>query len=67
MDSDAPVIYLFIIVCLIFPEIGHATENTRAAGATAPGDVLIGGLLPVHQGVEEEENSFTPQLHSCVR
>ncbi|XP_067458642.1 G-protein coupled receptor family C group 6 member A [Thunnus thynnus] len=61
-------IYLHVIVFLIILEIGHATEkDIRAPGATAPGDIIIGGIFPIHEDVEKQNNSFAPHLQPCVR
>ncbi|XP_034384827.1 G-protein coupled receptor family C group 6 member A [Cyclopterus lumpus] len=62
------VIYLHITLNLIILETGHATEkDTRVLGATAPGDIIIGGIFPIHEDVDKENNSFGPQLQPCVR
>lgn len=62
------VIYLHITLNLIILETGHATEkDTRILGATAPGDIIIGGIFPIHEDVNKENNSFAPQLQPCIR
>ncbi|KAM7382334.1 hypothetical protein PAMP_002071 [Pampus punctatissimus] len=36
-------------------------------GATAPGDIIIGGIFPIHEDVDKQNNSFAPHLQPCVR
>lgn len=64
----ALIIYLHTILFLIILEIGHATEkDTRAPVATAPGDIIIGGIFPIHEDVDKQNESFPPHLQPCVR
>lgn len=65
----ALLIYLHsITLFLIILEIGHATEKgTRVRGATAPGDIIIGGIFPIHEDVDKENSSFAPHLQPCIR
>uniref|UniRef100_A0A8D3CT21 G-protein coupled receptor family C group 6 member A n=1 Tax=Scophthalmus maximus TaxID=52904 RepID=A0A8D3CT21_SCOMX len=45
----------------------HTTEkDTRVMDATAPGDIIIGGIFPIHEDVDKK-NSFAPQPQSCIR
>ncbi|KAM6936658.1 G-protein coupled receptor family C group 6 member A [Lycodopsis pacificus] len=68
MDWVTRVIYLHIPLNLIILETGHATEkDTRVLGATAPGDIIIGGIFPIHEDVDKENNTFAPQLQPCIR
>ncbi|XP_070823099.1 G-protein coupled receptor family C group 6 member A [Chaetodon trifascialis] len=62
------LIYLHILLFFIILEIGHATEKTtRVLEATAPGDIVIGGIFPIHEDVDKENNSFAPHLKPCIR
>lgn len=36
-------------------------------GATAPGDLIIGGLFPIHEDVDKADNSFKPHTQTCIR
>lgn len=60
-------ICLLSIFFLITLEKGHTTEkDTRVMDATAPGDIIIGGIFPIHEDVDKK-NSFAPQPQSCIR
>ncbi|XP_037639849.1 G-protein coupled receptor family C group 6 member A [Sebastes umbrosus] len=64
----ALVIYLHITLFLIILEIGHATEeDTRVVGATAPGDIIIGGIFSIHGDVDKKNSSFAPHPQPCIR
>lgn len=56
-------IYVYITPFLIILDIGCATERV----ATAPGDVIIGGIFPIHEGVDTGNESFEPHPLRCVR
>ncbi|XP_068425904.1 G-protein coupled receptor family C group 6 member A [Clinocottus analis] len=61
-------IYLHITLNLIILETGHGYQkDIRILGATAPGDIIIGGIFPIHEDVVKENNSFAPQLQPCIR
>lgn len=61
-------IYVYITPFLIILDIGCATERvTRVPVATAPGDVIIGGIFPIHEGVDKGNESFEPHPARCVR
>ncbi|XP_034144638.1 G-protein coupled receptor family C group 6 member A [Esox lucius] len=46
---------------------GHAIlADCRAAGATAPGDIIIGGLFPIHGEVEVPADLSVPRPTQCV-
>ncbi|XP_042346173.1 G-protein coupled receptor family C group 6 member A isoform X2 [Plectropomus leopardus] len=50
--------------------MGHASEqDSRVLEATAPGDIIIGGIFPVHEGVDKDKDnsSFAPHLQPCIR
>ncbi|XP_035464926.1 G-protein coupled receptor family C group 6 member A [Scophthalmus maximus] len=56
-----------IIFFLITLEIGHATDKyTRVMEATAPGDIIIGGIFPIHEDVDKN-NFFSSHQQSCIR
>ncbi|XP_049901731.1 G-protein coupled receptor family C group 6 member A [Epinephelus moara] len=64
----APLIYLHITLFLFILEMGHGTEeDSRMLGVTAPGDIIIGGIFPVHEDVDKMNNSFAPHLQPCIR
>ncbi|KAM9852469.1 G-protein coupled receptor family C group 6 member A [Aulostomus maculatus] len=68
MSSLSSLNCVFIAVVFIFSAVGNASEQISVPpGCTAAGDIIIGGLFPIHQAVDEEEESFAPHLHSCVR
>lgn len=61
-------IYVHITLFLITLEIGRATERgTRVPAATAPGDIIIGGIFPIHEGVDEVNKSFVLHPLPCIR
>ncbi|XP_061839437.1 G-protein coupled receptor family C group 6 member A [Nerophis lumbriciformis] len=58
---------LFIILVSILLSKGNALENgIRAPGATAMGDVVIGGIFSIHRRVNRKEDLFAPQEYSCL-
>ncbi|XP_069028061.1 G-protein coupled receptor family C group 6 member A [Embiotoca jacksoni] len=42
-------------------------ETGHAAGIEARGDVLIGGIFPIHADIDRKNRSFAPHLQPCVR
>ncbi|XP_070994493.1 G-protein coupled receptor family C group 6 member A-like [Oncorhynchus clarkii lewisi] len=66
MEPMGDVLHLLVILSLL--EKGNAkVGHFKAAGATAPGDIIIGGLFPIHEGVEESPNISAPHEPHCVR
>ena len=64
----ALVVYFHITIFLIVLEVGHATKkDARVQGATAQGDILIAGIISVHEDVDKENTSFAPHLQPCIR
>ena len=64
----ALVIYLYITLFFTILESGHGiVKGNRALSATAPGDVIIGGIFPIHEDVDKENTSFAPHLQPCIR
>ncbi|XP_036929302.1 G-protein coupled receptor family C group 6 member A isoform X2 [Acanthopagrus latus] len=64
----ALVIYLYITLFFTILESGHGiVKGSRALSATAPGDVIIGGIFPIHEDVDKENTSFAPHLQPCIR
>ncbi|XP_070691024.1 G-protein coupled receptor family C group 6 member A [Pempheris klunzingeri] len=60
-------IFLHITLFLIILQIGHAIERgSRVQGATAPGDIIIGGIFSIHEDVDKENKSFAPHLQPCI-
>ncbi|XP_070768754.1 G-protein coupled receptor family C group 6 member A [Enoplosus armatus] len=61
----APVIMALFHIILAK---GHATENgTIVSEATAPGDIIIGGIFPIHEDVDKDNKTFEPNAQPCVR
>ena len=59
---------LVLLIILFQMETGQASGDFTTAGATAPGDVIIGGLFPIHQAVEKDgSNMYEPAAERCVR
>ncbi|XP_061738283.1 G-protein coupled receptor family C group 6 member A [Nerophis ophidion] len=57
---------LFIILVSILLSKGSAYEiGKKAPAAIGMGDVVIGGIFPIHHKVDRNENSFAPQEYSC--
>ncbi|XP_052350518.1 G-protein coupled receptor family C group 6 member A-like isoform X2 [Oncorhynchus keta] len=66
MEPMGNVLHLLVILSLL--EKGNAkVGHFKAAGATAPGDIIIGGLFPIHEGVEESPNISAPHEPQCIR
>ena len=66
MAPMGDVLHLLVILSLL--ETGNAkVGDFKAAGATAPGDIIIGGLFPIHEGVEESPNISAPHEPQCAR
>eukprot|EP00063_Salmo_salar_P040289 XP_014015124.1 PREDICTED: G-protein coupled receptor family C group 6 member A-like [Salmo salar] len=66
MEPMGDVLHLLVILSLL--ETGNAkVGDFKAAGATAPGDIIIGGLFPIHEGVEDSPNISAPHVSQCVR
>ncbi|XP_070978772.1 G-protein coupled receptor family C group 6 member A-like [Oncorhynchus clarkii lewisi] len=66
MESIGDVLHLLVILSLL--ETGNAkVGDFKAAGATAPGDIIIGGLFAIHEGVEESANLSAPHASQCAR
>ncbi|XP_061529622.1 G-protein coupled receptor family C group 6 member A [Phycodurus eques] len=58
------------VICLcvtLFLGKGASENDTKAPGATARGHVIMGGMFPIHRGVENTDHSFAPQPQTCVR
>ncbi|XP_061675106.1 G-protein coupled receptor family C group 6 member A [Syngnathoides biaculeatus] len=63
MARRAAVIYLY---GTLFFGKGASENDTKAPGATARGHVIMGGMFPIHKGVEKIDGSFAPQPQICV-
>ncbi|KAL0984940.1 hypothetical protein UPYG_G00150750 [Umbra pygmaea] len=58
---------LCLVVTLSLLRTGQATVvDCRAPGATAPGDIIIGGLFPIHDEVKGPTNLSAPKPTQCV-
>lgn len=68
MDRIAFVVYLHITLFVLILELGCATDRgTEMPAATAPGDIIIAGIFPIHEDVAKENNSFEPYIQPCIR
>lgn len=69
MERIVFVIYLHITLFVLILELGCATDGgTEMPAATAPGDIIIGGIFPIHEDVDKENNSnFKPYIQPCIR
>ncbi|XP_068591225.1 G-protein coupled receptor family C group 6 member A [Cebidichthys violaceus] len=68
MDRVARLVCLHITLNLLLLQTGHAAEEDAGLlGATAPGDILIGGIFSIHEDVDRENSSFAPQQQPCIR
>lgn len=56
-----------ITLLFLILEIGRGTHGTSLPAATAPGDIIIGGIFPIHEDVEKEIKSFQPHIKPCIR
>ncbi|KAK1790220.1 hypothetical protein P4O66_014142 [Electrophorus voltai] len=64
------MIYLLVLTLMLLVEMDPVIEATvqdrRRPGAVAPGNILIGGLFPIHDGVENIGNLSGPQNPTCI-
>lgn len=68
MDRIVFVFYLRMTFFALILELGCATDGgTEMPAATAPGDIIIGGIFPIHEDVDKENNSFKPYIQPCIR
>ncbi|XP_077383314.1 G-protein coupled receptor family C group 6 member A [Festucalex cinctus] len=58
-------IYLLAIFCCIIFGKGASEYGVKAPGVTGRGHVIIGGMFPIHRGVEKNDSSFEPRSHTC--
>lgn len=65
----ASVLYLHVVICFIVLEVGGCApmEDTKLAGAAAPGDIIIAGIFSIHEAVDQKNYIFSPHLPQCVR
>ncbi|KAM4632842.1 G-protein coupled receptor family C group 6 member A [Polymixia lowei] len=42
-------------------------EDSIPMGAEAPGDIIIGGIFPIHEAVKKDPDIFSPNQQQCVR
>lgn len=65
------IIYFYITLFILSKHIlkteDAVEQGTRVLGATAPGDIIIVGIFPVHEAVDKKNNSFAPQQPPCIR
>ncbi|XP_029360085.1 G-protein coupled receptor family C group 6 member A isoform X1 [Echeneis naucrates] len=70
MPWTALIICSHLTLLTVILETGQAAaeNDTRVPAATAPGDVIIGGMFSIHEDVEKrKKGSFEPQIQPCVR
>ncbi|TNN02088.1 hypothetical protein fugu_009575 [Takifugu bimaculatus] len=62
------IINVHITLFFLILKIGRDTvANTSLPAATAPGDIIIGGIFPIHEDVDKETESFEPHIRRCIR
>lgn len=61
------IINVHITLFFLILEIGRGTDGTSLPAATAPGDIIIGGIFPIHEDVDKEIISFQPHIKPCIR
>lgn len=63
------ILNVHITLLFLIVEIGHGAERSHPAAttATAPGDIIIGGIFPIHEDVDKEKTSFEPHIQPCIR
>lgn len=62
------IITVHITLFFFILEIGCGAETTHSLpAATAPGDIIIGGIFPIHEDVDKKNKSFKPQMLPCIR
>jgi hypothetical protein len=66
MEPIGDVLHLLVILSLL-ETCNAKVGDFKAAGATAPGDIIIGGLFAIHEGVEESANLSAPHASQCAR
>lgn len=57
---------LHITLLFFIQDIGTERSASLPA-ATAPGDVIIGGIFPIHEDVDRDNRSFKPHIAPCIR
>lgn len=62
MATLASITTVHITFLLVILEV---SVSLRAA--TAPGDLTIGGIFPIHEDVDKGNKSFKPHTQSCIR
>ncbi|XP_057691317.1 G-protein coupled receptor family C group 6 member A [Corythoichthys intestinalis] len=67
MARVASGIYFYAVLFYIILRKGASENDTKEPGVTARGDIIIGGLFTIHQGVEKNDSSFAPLPHRCIR
>ncbi|XP_077577583.1 G-protein coupled receptor family C group 6 member A [Stigmatopora nigra] len=65
MARAASGLYFYVILFYSILGKGASENDTKEQGVTASGDIIIGGLFPIHLGVEKNDSSFAPQPHRC--
>lgn len=61
------IINVHITLFFLILEIGRSTDGTSLPAATAPGDIIIGGIFPIHEDVDKKNKSFEPHIRPCIR
>lgn len=62
------IINVHITLFFLILKIGRDTvASTSLPAATAPGDIIIGGIFPIHEDVAKETESFEPHIRPCIR
>lgn len=61
-------IHVHITLLLTNLDVGCAAkqQGTKVQAVTAPGDIVIGGIFPIHESVHKDV-SFKPFGQPCIR
>ncbi|XP_072525297.1 G-protein coupled receptor family C group 6 member A [Salminus brasiliensis] len=61
------VFLILLMVLALTEQVSDAPpKKQRASGASAPGNIIIGGLFPIHSNVEKPAVPSQPQEYTCV-
>ncbi|XP_011483296.1 G-protein coupled receptor family C group 6 member A [Oryzias latipes] len=58
---------LLILTLVLTLQPGHLVGSDFLPVASAPGDFIIGGLFPIHEDVNTQNRSLSPQPLRCIR
>lgn len=65
------ILNVYITLLFLILDIGRGAERSSShpptTAATAPGDIIIGGIFPIHEDVDKDRSVFEPHVKPCIR